>query len=101
MVFHDVRLHGPMKIKIITTQRKVGDNIESLSLRHQQQCDAFNEEHIVFFNEFPKFTELGNSSAMIYSSVLYTEKSFKPEPQNFSAPMNNNTNTSGQGRVHL
>jgi len=68
MTFHNPQIHGPMKMKIITTP--IAGDMNQAIQQHEVQVNLFNEQNTVFFNQGTKI-EMAGSSPMIYSVILY------------------------------
>lgn len=78
MSYHDTKVHGPMKLRLITTVTKsfsTGDlpaDIEDTATEHAAKVNEFNSKHQVFFNTAETKILLGGN-VMFVTNCLYAD----------------------------
>ena len=84
-MFHDPKVHGPMKLKLIVT--KENDDLVTIHHKgrtmfeiHEDKVNQFNSEHLVFFNQDTKMIVSPEEYARIVTPVLYADGPESPPP---------------------
>ena len=71
MVFHDPKIDGNMRMKILTTFLTEVKTFEEMIKLHEQKVNDFNDKNVVFFNTLTDIKEIGTNKCHIISVVLY------------------------------
>lgn len=78
MAFHELKVHGPMRLKLIKTFNNE-DCTGHIWEEHQNSVNTFNKAHIVFFNQDTKAHADETGVFLIVTPVLYADGIPTPE----------------------